>query len=767
MKNKEGANSLVFAALVVSFLTACGSSRKTVTTPTTGVETVGTTSGTPQSTTVSTNFAAPLIATVTLGGLPVSGAVVTFAAPATGASGAFAGGADMATTNASGLATSAVFTANGTVGAYAVTASVAGVLTPASFKMTNTTAAATVPAVVATTGGTPQSVTVNTTFAAPLTATVTVGGAPVSGAVVMFTAPSQRGASGTFAGGVNTATTNASGTATSRAFTAGSTAGAYTVTASIADGATASFNLINTPPSQSNFAFYLSGQINDPDLSALVLYALAGSVSIDSTGVVLGGEQDYNDTDSFQSPEPSGDAIIGGVLRVNPEVPGQGTLTLITSNSNLGVNGTETLGVQFVNNNHALIIQYDGTATSSGSLDLQTLPSTLNGSYAFTLSGEDASAVQTVYGGVFSISGGTVTGTYDVNDLGDMFGAVTGLTLSGETISAPDSFGRGSITNPVAVVSNPLTTLSLVYYIVGPEAIRVIDVDSLDTGVGSAFGQGASAGSFSNASLGSSVFAVESNAVTTGHPYAVAGQFMVPSSGTISGFEDDNEATYDAFDSGSLSGSTYTIENNGYGSLALTFEDILSLGIYMTDPKLNLSDPNNPVGGGGALLAEMDGGVFAGTGVVIPQTDTAAADFTGNYAFGAQAFISGSPLGEFDFVGQGSVTSGPSLSGVGIASDPGLFINESSGPTILTFVPFGGSPAPDGANPGRYTMLSSDSNSLSLGPRAFDVVIYQASAGQLFWLDADGTSGFTFLGPIQQQGNLTSLSEMPPIPEER
>jgi len=67
----------------------------------------------------------------------VSGAVVTFASPASGASGAFAGGVTTATTNASGVAIAAVFTANGTAGSYTVTATVAGVSTPANFSLTN------------------------------------------------------------------------------------------------------------------------------------------------------------------------------------------------------------------------------------------------------------------------------------------------------------------------------------------------------------------------------------------------------------------------------------------------------------------------------------------------------------------------------------------------------------------------------------------------------------------------------------------------------
>jgi len=100
-----------------------------------------------------------------------------------------------------------------------------------SFTVKNTSST---PGSISASSGTPQSATVGTAFASPLVALVeNASGNPVSGATVTFTAPSS-GASGSFAGGVNTATTNSSGVATSAAFTANSTSGSYTVTASVA-----------------------------------------------------------------------------------------------------------------------------------------------------------------------------------------------------------------------------------------------------------------------------------------------------------------------------------------------------------------------------------------------------------------------------------------------------------------------------------------------------------------------------------------------------
>src|SRR6266849_508011 len=89
--------------------------------------TITATAGTPQSATVNTAFTTQLQATVKDSfNNPVSGASVTFTAPASGASGTFAGGVNTTTTNASGVATSAVFTAGTWAGAYNVTAAGSG-----------------------------------------------------------------------------------------------------------------------------------------------------------------------------------------------------------------------------------------------------------------------------------------------------------------------------------------------------------------------------------------------------------------------------------------------------------------------------------------------------------------------------------------------------------------------------------------------------------------------------------------------------------------
>ncbi len=206
---------------------------------------IAATGGTPQSAKTGVAFAAPLAATVTdAGGNPVSGVTVAFTAPTSGASGSFAGGVNTAVTNVQGIASSAVFSANNTAGSYVVSAAASGVSGSAAFSLTNTAVA---PASIAVASGTPQSAKIYTAFPAPLAVTVKdAAGNPVSGVVVNFTAPSS-GASGMFAGGIATATTNAQGAATSAVFTANGAAGVYSVTAAVSGvSQPATFTLTNT-----------------------------------------------------------------------------------------------------------------------------------------------------------------------------------------------------------------------------------------------------------------------------------------------------------------------------------------------------------------------------------------------------------------------------------------------------------------------------------------------------------------------------------------
>ncbi|MGB8832025.1 MAG: hypothetical protein WCC95_07745 [Candidatus Sulfotelmatobacter sp.] len=624
-------------------------------------------------------------------------------------------------------------------------------------------------AITATSGG-GQSAAVGAAFAAPLVATVTSNGTAASGVSVTFTAPAS-GASGTFANGNATEsdTTNSSGVATSSAFTANSTAGTYSVTAA-ATGATASasFSLTNTTgtaTTNNTYVYYASGEEANGSY-----YAVAGAVTLDAAGDIIAGEQDYNDGVGNTSPgEPTTPDVITpatGALVVDPTT-GLGTLVMTLNNAAVGDSGTELFDVQFVNANHALIVQADGSATGSGTLDLQTATTT-TGNFAFAISGVNPVQDSVAYGGVFLAASGSATGTIDINDA-DGVAPSPGNAFTAAT-TAPDASGRSVVTGITDVPYSGTPAITFVSYAVGPEAMRIIDVDTTDTAVGSAFGQGTA--TFTNTSLTSDVFTLLGQ---WSEPYATVGQFTTDTNGNVTaGTADDNEL-YNGVQVENVAlsnGSTYDLVDsgiNGYGNLSLSFTtnpsnvDVSDVQVYMTDPALNLNDPNNTTTDvGGALLLDMDAALPGGIGVITPQTDTTATDFTGSYAAGFQDFNSFTSCDgcEFDMVGPFTMTAGV-LSTATIGADTSDPIDTLTGMQtsgdIYTATPlavsagyFSMSATNTTPNPLTATFNTGATPPPSL---TFNVDIYQASGTTLYWIDWDTDS--VFLGPIEQQSTAT------------
>jgi hypothetical protein len=496
------------------------------------------------------------------------------------------------------------------------------------------------------------------------------------------------------------------------------------------------------PLKTQNFSFYVLGvALNDEGHDP---YNIAGVVAIatDGSGTVTGGVQDYSDGDDIASPQPQGDTIMSGSLAM--QTNGQGTLTLVTNNAKLGVNGTETFAVAFANANHALISQFDGSATSSGSLDLQTSVALPSGAFSFVASGSGVNTEPMVEGGVFTVDGsGNITGMGDLNDAGDV---TRGTAIpAGAMLSAPDTFGRGTVTTDTIIFG------TVNYYTVSPKVFRIVETELGATAVGTAYSQGANA-NFTNASIGASAFSLGEGFDF----YAAAGQFTTDAaaaarsqsgsvsreavaSNSFSGVGDLNDLFGSLLPAAPITG-TYTLAANGYGTMTFNpigsspgFGDVVTLGLYAVDPTINLLDPNNTSNaGGGVLLAEMDTNL-AGTGMLIPQTDTTAADFAGPYTFGAGG-LTEAPAG-FDFLGEATVTAGV-FSATGAVSDPFGVLASSAGE--FSTVTFAATVASDADNAGRFTF-----NPLALSGTGFTSPVdttftgYQANAGQLFVIQMD------------------------------
>jgi len=438
-------------------------------------------------------------------------------------------------------------------------------------------------------------------------------------------------------------------------------------------------------------------------------YTATGTIVADGNGNITSGEQDYADVSLLAGPD-----AVTGTYSIGPD--GIGSITLNVNDTSLPQNGVETFSIAVTSASHALIIQFDGTAASSGSLDLQAASAlnaaAINGAFAFTVQGIDtASQVPASFGGVLlmSASSGTIAGgVYYENE-----GGSTSTSSFTGTMTAPDSFGRGTmgLTNG----------LGFSYYAVQGEVLRLVGLTAPSLMIaGSMYGQGSAGtnGTFSSAALTGNYVFFEAGGTTAGG-MAMAGQFSANGAGNFTaGFADTNDAG--TVTTASIAAqSAYSISGNGSGTLTLptavdSVGNISSLVIFAVDPSLNLLDPTNSSGGGGALVMDYDSTAVA-TGFIVPQSSGV---FAGNYAVNLQ-FVSSS--GEDDWVGQSVAASG-ALTGTVDINDNGA----TSAGVALT-----GTFTADASHAGRWT------GGFTVNSTTYSITYYQVSPSMFVILDVD------------------------------
>jgi hypothetical protein len=461
------------------------------------------------------------------------------------------------------------------------------------------------------------------------------------------------------------------------------------------------------------YAFLITGR----DINGS--YAVAGSLTFNGNGNITAGEQDLTNTVGLDLADP-----VTGTYAVAPD--GRGTMTL-----NLQVLATtETFAFTITSGSHALLNQDDGTNTGSGVLDLQTAgpafaPSQFSGRYSFTLTGEDSNGfVPAVLGGVFSADGVSTlqSGTLDENLAGAL---ITGTPFTG-TFAAPGANGRGTITFS--------TGATFAYYLVRLEVVRLIETDTLFVSGGTAYGQGA-ASSFTNSSLARS-FVFNNVGASLSGSFAAAGQFATDGNGNFTGgIADANNNG--SVTSGSLAASTYAFNNSPRGAITIPagvlFPNGMALFVYLVDPNLNLLDPNNARGGGGALILTNDASIF-GVGIIIPQVTPAPSKLAGNYAVnltsapnvGAEADLTGQFVADL---------SGNLIGTADYANDAG-----SSASFSTTNATYTGTFTPDVSNPGRLTgtlLLTGGTLQFVPGGVTQNLSYYQADGSRMFAVETD------------------------------
>jgi hypothetical protein len=468
-------------------------------------------------------------------------------------------------------------------------------------------------------------------------------------------------------------------------------------------------------------------------------FGMVGSVILDGNGNIVSGEADGS-ANGFYTTVPS----ITGTYFL--DVTGHGYISMSLNGTSCCGTLQQTHGITATSNSHLVIAeddQFNGlTIGAVGSMDLQSAGPTfaasqVSGGYSFTLSGySGAYGANASWGGIFTTDGvGSVSGgVFDEN-----FGGGAGYSsvpFTG-TFTAPDTYGRGTLTF-TATPDTPGSSTQFAYYLVTPEVLRITSVTNTGNAgtTGNAYGQGSVA--TANAALSGSFifsdFGFTSDA-NGGESGAAAGQFTTDGSGNItSGIMDLN--AFGTPSTISLTGSTYSISGSARGTVIGPSGQ--TYNVYLTDPNLNLLDPNNSSGTGGALLLETDAADTIG--VVIPQTDTAATLAGGNaIMLSDQNNLGGCCNYDGGFTGQFSV----SATIAGTFSGEGDFQGQGKNNATPIVGPLSGTFSADGANPGRFTGSITTAPAFPLAPvgnttpGTENVSYYLANSSQGFVIETD------------------------------
>jgi hypothetical protein len=389
-----------------------------------------------------------------------------------------------------------------------------------------------------------------------------------------------------------------------------------------------------------NYVYRVSGEdANGP-------YFAAGVFTV-SKGAITAGEQDYVD---LAGGSQNTLTTTGSSLTAASD--GNFQLVLATGNTNVGVSGKGTFRGTLVSGTHAQITEFDTFAAAGGTLDLQTGTAAPLGGYAFNLGGADGSANANplFIGGVIDITGTSISAANTVFDYFDSGTVGQTQSFASGTVTAPDAFGRISVSLTPTDLNLPEFTL--IGYIIGTSKIQFVESVSDTLGGtlgGTALGQGANAGKFTTAGVGGGtyVFAAVGEDLLNGTA-TFAGAFVLNSNGTVSGELDYNDASGDQ--PLAITGGNWAVDSAGLGRVGLTNVTVsgsnIGNGPYAFQLYLD--------GSGNALEVGSDT-LQGSAGQSYLQTATQVS--AGKYAIGAQGFAGVQNLPVWSAVGPVTLSS--------------------------------------------------------------------------------------------------------------
>jgi hypothetical protein len=490
---------------------------------------------------------------------------------------------------------------------------------------------------------------------------------------------------------------------------------------------------ITPPPPAGNFSnASLNGQyafsMSGVDLNSGAYIARIGSLAADGQGHITSGLEDVLDLGGG-SPA-SVVTFSNGTYQI--QANGRGLIVL-----NVTGGGSLQVSTSLQSSSHGYLVQTDGLASTSGSLELQTplqfSANAINGKYVFDFSGisfagTTPSVISLV--GQFGADGnGNVTGgTADVNDSSFAPTGAVALTASTYQLDANGNgtnFGRGTMT---------LDGRTFAFYIVDATRVQLLEEDSLGGTSGPAILQTGAIPAQNSGFNGSFAF-LTGGSETTGNfgPDARVGRFTADGAGGIGtiSFHENNDGNNAQLTPGSgISNTSYAIDTShaGSGRGTITFHNssvgTVTYVFYMSSPTR-------------AVIQDVSAGIVAdGTMVSQSTASFTTASVAGNYSFSWNGveLVAPSPFDE-NYVGQYAQTSAATSNIAGVADFAQLGLNTINTNGVILNAGISGTLtiAGDGTQNNAYKIVIG-------GPTPFTVnfTAYFADNGTVLMVCSDG-----------------------------
>jgi hypothetical protein len=445
-------------------------------------------------------------------------------------------------------------------------------------------------------------------------------------------------------------------------------------------------------------------------------FAIVGTLTADGNGGITGGAFDINTLGAT----PGASLAISNGSSYTVGVDGRGTATLVAPSP------FPKIGLDFVlqDSSHGLVIEYDGVATGSGTIDLQTAGATPTGTYAFSFSGADPSGSPFATVGNFTIGAkGAITGFEDFND--NSF-AYTSQSLTGTVVAGPTAIPGTTLT------TTQFTTQTYDVFVIDPTHLKFIEMDLLGTFSGDAFAQ-------TTTTVPTGTLAFTAAGFLAGAPAAIGGVMITDGSGNIS------TATEDSNNGGSVSPSSQSFTATYAATASQTGRSTISFAAPFVGGSLYAAYPS----AGGLLMLEIDNsGIMAGAATA--QTSTS---FSTSQGYGLN--LSGANLGngvEVDDIAEFAAnSSGTTITGV---------IDENfqpNGSPILPLTLSGTYSAPDSNGRGQIIATAGSGSNTTLNG-GFGLTFYATDGTTFPFIETDTATGQVATGVFLQQNPAAASS---------